>query len=474
MIFRSTHIPSITLSIILLTSSLMTPPASRAACCYFAAKDKDIDQPGQKAFITWEPEKNLESFTVQPKFEGDARDFGMVVPTPGQPKLDEMPRDFFKHLALYTMLMPIPQRIYNPLGDRMAKKSKNGGRYAARQRGGMPMSAVRRSSVVVLEEGVVGSLDYKIITADDASGLFEWLKANEYSYAGDESTLDHYIQKKWFFTVMKIDTNQMKTGPGGEFRGEVTPTRFTFTSDALVYPLKITAISVKKNTEALFYVQAPDQMDLQGNWSWQWSYRVMWLNSGTVCLSQKQMTGEERQELMDRQMQIEKIRREIPGYDTTKLEWSRKLDNLDENLLDDPLADYSQYGRLDWPEGAEVATLHAMKQAFVKEASGWLSGPSIDDSSLKYLDTSYPPGKGLIVKIAGPGGSEFHWMPNREAPAEDVSELRQLKGHIRPGLWLTKFRKSFAKEEMVKDLIIESVPEPKRAQYFRILPQSPP
>jgi len=42
----------------------------------------------------------VESFTVQPKFEGNAADFGMVIPTPSRPKLDEMPRDFFKELAV--------------------------------------------------------------------------------------------------------------------------------------------------------------------------------------------------------------------------------------------------------------------------------------------------------------------------------------------------------------------------------------
>src|SRR5262249_41493529 len=77
---------------------------AQAACCYFSAKDADILQPAQKVFITWDPVKKLESFTVQPKFEGNALDFGMVIPTPARPKLDEMPRDFFKELALYTIL----------------------------------------------------------------------------------------------------------------------------------------------------------------------------------------------------------------------------------------------------------------------------------------------------------------------------------------------------------------------------------
>src|SRR5215470_5632051 len=87
-----------------LVLGLAGPSAARAACCYFSAQNADILQPAQKVFITWDPVKQIESFTVQPKFEGNALDFGMVIPTPTQPKLHEMPRDFFKHLAVYSIL----------------------------------------------------------------------------------------------------------------------------------------------------------------------------------------------------------------------------------------------------------------------------------------------------------------------------------------------------------------------------------
>src|SRR5436189_3469164 len=84
---------------------LLTASAGvQAACCYFSAKNADILQPAQKVFITWDPKEKVETFTVQPKFEGNALDFGMVIPTPSQPKLHEMPRDFFKHLAVYTIM----------------------------------------------------------------------------------------------------------------------------------------------------------------------------------------------------------------------------------------------------------------------------------------------------------------------------------------------------------------------------------
>src|SRR5207247_5911504 len=120
----------------------------------------------------------------------------------------------------------------------------------------------KAASVRVLESGVVGSLDYKIIAADKADDLFAWLKDNKYQFAGDTKTLDHYVQKKWFFTVMKIDPKQMKKNADGTYAGEVTPTKFRFASKQPVYPVRITQISVKKTTEALFYILAKTKMDL--------------------------------------------------------------------------------------------------------------------------------------------------------------------------------------------------------------------
>ena len=68
------------------------------------------------------------------------------------------------------------------------------------------------------------------LLADKADDLFSWLKDNKYNYSGDQTTLDYYIQKKWFFTVMKIDTNQMKKNADGSCTGDVTPTRFSCTA----------------------------------------------------------------------------------------------------------------------------------------------------------------------------------------------------------------------------------------------------
>src|SRR5262245_35412530 len=166
---------------------LLTGAPARSACCYFSAKDKDILQPAQKVFISWNPEEKVESFTVQPKFEGNADDFGMVIPTPSKPKLDEMPRDFFKELAVFSILKKREQPQ-----SKLLPMPKDRGRYLfgafnALNNAQKPdgHAAPRPPAVKVLEAGVVGNLDYKIIEAGRADDLFTWLKENKYSYSGD-------------------------------------------------------------------------------------------------------------------------------------------------------------------------------------------------------------------------------------------------------------------------------------------------
>jgi hypothetical protein len=264
----------ILIGLLLLALVAFAPPA-RSACCYFAAKDADILQPAQKVFITWEPKEGIESFTVQPKFEGNAKDFGMVIPTPSRPRLDEMPRDFFKELAVFTILkkreFPQSKLLPRPPLEELKKAERD--ETSTRRPDNRP------TTVKVLEAGIVGSLDYKIITAERADDLFTWLKENKYSYAGDEATLDFYVKKGWLFTVMKIDTMQMKKNKDGSYTGDVTPTRFQFASSKLIYPLKITQLSVRDKTEALFYVQAPTKVDLPGDMTYQFQWLPMIQNA---------------------------------------------------------------------------------------------------------------------------------------------------------------------------------------------------
>ncbi|MCI0381147.1 MAG: DUF2330 domain-containing protein [Gemmataceae bacterium] len=440
---------------------------AQAACCYFSAKNADILQPAQKAFITWDPKENVETFTVQPKFEGNALDFGMVIPTPTQPKLHEMPRDFFKHLAIYSILKKreFPHSKLLPIeADRLRLFARAAVAQESAQ-GDSRRDSQKKPTVVVLEAGVVGSLDYKIIEASRADDLFQWLKDHKYSYSGDEATLNHYIQKKWLFTVMKIDTAQMKRNKDGSFAGEVTPTRFQFTSDKLVYPLKITQISVKDKTEALFYVQAPHKVDLPGDMTYQYTWVPM-LQAAMGCTPDglpgkgvvwlKAIEGrvpvllQRARELGFNFVSGQRPQPNKQGHIPTTMEWARKLTAEDIKVLKGE-GPYSEKVP-DVDEGFTQADLKDMQraQAIYK----------VIRARLEKARQERP--FGYLV---------------REAPTDDVRALQQLAGHLQAGLFITKFRKIFARDEMSDDLLL--VParyndQDDNSEYEEILPTSPP
>jgi hypothetical protein len=65
----------------------------------------------------------------------------------------------------------------------------------------------------------------------------------------------------------------------------------------------------------------------------------------------------------------------------------------------------------------------------------------------------------------------------RQAPTDDVRQLRDLAGHLQAGRFITKFRKIFARDEMNDDLLI--VPANRgqhedNSEYEETLPTSPP
>ena len=451
-----------------LAVGLLTASASDAACCYFSAKNADILQPSQKVFITWDPVAKKETFTVQPKFEGNAPDFGMVIPTPTEPKLNEMPRDFFAHLAVYTIMkkreFPLSKLLPMPMYAFGAPGAPGGGAGKLAQamkddRGGPDP---KKPPVRVLQEGLVGSLDFKVIEADRADALFDWLKKNKYSYSGDEGTLNFYVQKKWIFTVMKIDTMQMKRNKDGTFSGNVTPTRFTFDSEKLIYPLKITQISVREKTEALFYVQAPFKVDLPGDMTYQYTWSQM-LDQARGCSGgipgggQKWLDGGQAPQFIQKARQLgfqffagQRPQPNKNGHIPSTMEWARKLTADDLKVL-----------RGDAPYAEKV--------------------PDVDEGFTQ-ADTKDPKRAEAIYKVirarlAKCSKERPIGYLVREAPAEDVRNLNQVLGHLRDGLFITKFRKIFARDEMNDDLSI--VParyngNEDTSEYEEMLPSSPP
>src|SRR5207249_3613491 len=264
----------------------------------------------------------------------------------------------------------------------------------------------------------------KIIEATRADDLYKWLKDNKYQYAGDEATLNYYVQKKWLFTVMKIDTMQMKKNKDGSYVGEVTPTRFQFASDKPIYPLKITQISVKDKTEALFYVQAPYKVDLPGDFTYQYQWLAMLRSSGTKkgyttlpggASEWMATVGDLIPGMLDRANTLgfaflpgKRPQPNTQGRTATTMEWARKLTEKDIAVLQGKAA-YCE----TLPDVDDGFTAADLKDPAKRDAIFMV----VQERWKKAMD-SHP--NGYLV---------------RHAPADDLAAMQQLAGHMQAGLF---------------------------------------
>jgi hypothetical protein len=101
---------------------------------------------------------------------------------------------------------------------------------------------------------------------------------------------------------------------------------------------RITQISVKDQTEALFYVQAPDKMDLPGDLSYEYTWTPMWSQATSFAIPDK-LTEQEKtwQQYVQPRLQqdlqkVQQLRQQ--RHEPATLEWARKITADDIRVLE--------------------------------------------------------------------------------------------------------------------------------------------
>lgn len=221
--------------LVLIVVLLLIPSLTKADGGMMPPPNQWIYETGQKGAIVFQ--NNTETLVLSTSFQGDAKDFAYIVPTPSKPEVSKVSDDIFTNLEELTQ-----QEYYNTM-------PLSGGL------GGADMAV--KQEVTVVEEKQVGIFDIKVLTATGANALFDWLKENNFTYpASKKYILDDYIQNKWYFTTAKISTEAITKDVESKLtQGDLTPLKFTFETQNIVYPLKISAVVddvvMKKDYEAV-------------------------------------------------------------------------------------------------------------------------------------------------------------------------------------------------------------------------------
>lgn len=231
------------LILIFIMATFYLPSISLADGCLFTQLYRDIDEPNQLAMIVFDD--MVEKIIFQIDYEGDAEDFAWVIPVPGYPKLFSVEDEIFYELYQLTKITP-PSNFGCGSGYLPGSEGEDGG-------------------VHIWEENQVGIYQTATLSATDPNSLVGWLNDNGYAFPPNgQEILDYYVQKNWFFVAMKIQAKGIVNNPE-YYSGVIQPIGIMFFSDEIVYPLKISSLSVPPwGTEVLVYTFSDERVTFPG------------------------------------------------------------------------------------------------------------------------------------------------------------------------------------------------------------------
>ena len=174
------------------------------------------------ALVVYSEKDKKEILVLEPAFHGSAQEFGMVLPLPNKPTLEEADEEIFQFLEKYTN-PPVVSTIGRSLSET----------------GDAPAT----TGVTIIETKDVGDFSTVTLTASDSSSLIDWLDENGYAYTEqDRENIEYYVQKQgYYFVAMKVNMENAKIDFQGNLEGKLRPIEFSFTSEQPMLPFRIMA-----------------------------------------------------------------------------------------------------------------------------------------------------------------------------------------------------------------------------------------
>jgi Uncharacterized protein conserved in bacteria (DUF2330) len=202
----------------LLAASLASPPVP--ACAPAFPSGKPVVNADQTVIIIWDAATKTQHFIRRASFQGEADDFGFLVPTPSRPTLDESGDEAFPYLLKLTE--PETQKAPRSGGLGCSCESKS--------------TAKAGAAVRVLEEKTVAGLQAAVLEADSTDALVAWLKEHGYAFSPEvQAWARPYVESGWKITALRV----AKDKAGRDQRAVAAASlRLSFQTDRPLFPYR--------------------------------------------------------------------------------------------------------------------------------------------------------------------------------------------------------------------------------------------
>ena len=243
-------------SLFICLACLLVAPSAWAFCGFYVAK-ADTKLYNQASQVAIAHAGNRTVLTMANDFQGEVKDFAIVVPVPvvlrkdqikvAEPKIIERLDAFSApRLVEYFDEDPCDQRMY----DR-AVPSPSAAPQMAQE-----ANRARKDSLGVTVEAryTVGEYDILLLSAKESDGLQTWLTQNGYKIPkGANQLLKPYIRQKLKFFVAKVNLAEYDKAGYQSLR----PLQIAYESPRFMLPIRLGMINAKDAQDLLVYVLSP-------------------------------------------------------------------------------------------------------------------------------------------------------------------------------------------------------------------------
>lgn len=234
------------LAAIILAGSVM------AFCGFYVAKaDAKLFNKSSQVILTRDGETS--TITMSSDFEGNVKDFAMVVPVPVVLKKEDIrvvDRKVFDFLDAYSAPRLAEYRDQNPCRPiyyemSMAKSAPMSTSDA------MDMERIPEKPKVKIEaKYTIGEYDIIILSSTESTALKEWLIANGYDIPSKaEEVLEPYIKSNLKFFVVKVNFGEKEKLGFNELR----PIQMTFQSPKFMLPIRLGMANAVQAQDMIIY-----------------------------------------------------------------------------------------------------------------------------------------------------------------------------------------------------------------------------